>query len=242
VVIRIPSLDRKLLRDVAEMKGQALAIALVIASGVTMFVMYLSNFDSLRRTQDAYYTRQRFADVFAGLKRAPLGLEREIAQIPGVSAVMTRVVADVTLDVPGLEEPATGRLISIPATRRPVLNDVFLRRGRWIEPGRPDEVLVSEAFFLAHELELGDRVAAIINGKRRCLRAVGVALSPEYVYSIRPGEIIPDDRRFGIFWMEREALATAFDMEGGFDDVSLALSPEASEAEVIVRLDRLLER
>ena len=67
----------------------------------------------------------------------------------------------------------------------------------------------------------GDPVTAIINGRRRRLTIVGVALSPEYVFSIRPGEMIPDNRRFGLLWMERRALASAFDMEGGFNDVSL---------------------
>jgi putative ABC transport system permease protein len=239
--VTISTLDRKLLRDVWHMKGQAVAIALVIGSGVAMFVMYLSNFDSLSRTQLAYYERQRFADVFASLRRAPQRLESRLAEVPGVLTVATRVVADVVLDVPGLQEPASGRLISIPAAGRPVLNDVFLRRGRWIEPGRPDEVLASEAFAEANRLQTGDRVGAIINGRRRGLTIVGLALSPEYVFNIRPGEIVPDNRRFGIFWMERKALASAFDMEGGFDDVAVELEPGGSEPEVIARLDRLLQ-
>ena len=58
------------------MKGQSVAIAAVIAAGVAMFVMYLSNFDSLQRTRAEYYDGARFADVFASLKRAPASLER----------------------------------------------------------------------------------------------------------------------------------------------------------------------
>jgi len=238
--VRVSPLDRKLLRDLWQMRGQAVAIALVIGSGLAMFVMYLSNFDSLSRTQRLYYERHRFADVFAALKRAPQRLEERLAAVPGVSVVDTRVVVDVTLDVPGLPEPAAGRLISIPASGRPRLNDVFLRRGRWIEPGRPDEVLAGEAFAAANALQPGSRLAAVINGRKRTLTIVGLGLSPEYVYSIRPGELIPDDRRFGVLWMERRALASAFDMEGGFNDVSLELVPGASEPEVIARVDPLL--
>jgi putative ABC transport system permease protein len=240
-VVRIAPLDRKLLRDLVEMKGQALAIAAVVAAGVAMFVTYHSNFDSLRRTQAAYYERYRFADVFASLQRAPVRLEERIAAIPGVAQVDLRVVADVTLDVAGYDEPATGRLISVPAEGRPRLNEVFLRRGRWIEPGRPDEVVVSEAFANAHHLVPGDRIAALINGRRRELQVVGLGLSPEYVYIIPPGELIPDDRRFGILYMERRALGAAFDMEGGFNDVSLSLVPRASAEEAIAGLDRILQ-
>jgi putative ABC transport system permease protein len=237
----IAILDRKLLRDLWEMKGQALAIAAVIGAGVTMFVTYLSNFDSLRYTREAYYDRARFADVFASLKRAPASLAPRIAAIPGVETVATRVVATVTLDVPGMPEPATGRLISIPERGRPLLNDVYLRRGRWIDPARPDEVLASELFCEANGLFPGDRVAAIINGRRRALTIVGVALSPEYVYAIRPGEIFPDRRRFGIFWMGEQALAAAFNMEGGFNDVSLTVARSAVVPDVIASLDHLIE-
>ncbi|MEM7357389.1 MAG: ABC transporter permease, partial [Acidobacteriota bacterium] len=235
------AIHRKLLRDLWQIKGQGLAISLVIGAGVAMFIMYLSTFESLRLTQEAYYERYRFADVFVSLKRAPLWLEDRIEQIPGVAEVDTRVVASVTLDVEDLNEPVLGRLISIPERDRLTLNDVALQKGRYIEPGRSDEVLVSEGFALARGLEPGDSVAAILNGRHRELEIVGIALSPEYVYNIRPGEMIPDEGRFGLFWMGREALATAFDMEGGFNDVALTLMRGASEADVIARLDRLLE-
>lgn len=236
----IKALNRKLLRDLLAMKGQAIAIALVIAAGVAMFVMYLSNFESLRRTQQTYYERQRFADIFVTAKRVPERVAERLAEIGGVAAIETRVVADVTLDIPGMDAPSRGRLVSIPPEGRPALNDVFLRSGRWIDPSRPDEVLVSEAFALSHAFEPGDPIAAIINGRRRVLQIVGIALSPEYIYTIPPGEIIPDDRRYGILWMERKALAAAFNMEGGFNDAVLRLMPGASSSEVIAELDRIL--
>jgi len=239
--MRVSSLNRKLIRDLLNMKGQVLAIAMVVAAGVSMYVMYLSNFASLQRTRASYYNQQRFGDVFASLKRAPLRVADEIANLPNVSAIEVRVVVNVTLDLEQLDEPASGRLISIPSDRRPRVNDLFLRRGRWIEPGRPDEVLASEGFVVAHGLNPGDRVPAVINGRLRRLTIVGVALSPEFIYSIRPGELVPDDKRFGIFWMDRQALAAAYDMEGGFNDVVLALSPGVAPDETIARIDRILE-
>ncbi len=236
----VRALNRKLLRDILAMKGQAIAIAMVVAAGVTMFVTYLSNFESLRRTQQSYYEHQRFADVFATAKRVPERVADRLAEIPGIGVIDTRVVADVTLDVPGLDVPSRGRLISIPAEGHPRLNDVFLRRGRWIDPNRSDEVLASEAFAIANNFEPGVEIGAIINGRRRMLRIVGIALSPEYVYSIPPGEIVPDDRRYGILWMERKALASAFNMEGGFNDIAIRLMPGASSIEIITQLDRVL--
>ncbi|MEM9594416.1 MAG: ABC transporter permease, partial [Acidobacteriota bacterium] len=235
------AIHRKLLRDLWLIKGQVVAISAVIAVGIAMFIAYLSTFGSLEATQQAYYDRYRFADVFASLKRAPNRLESRIADLPGVAAVQTRVVAEVTLDVEGMREPVTGRLVSIPDRRTPILNDLALQKGRWIETGRSDEVIVTEGFALAHDLEPGDSLTAVINGRRRQLDVVGIALSPEFVYNIRPGDLMPDDARFGVLWIERRALATAFDMEGGFNDVSLKLLPGTEVDAVIARLDDLLE-
>jgi putative ABC transport system permease protein len=221
------------------MKGQAVAICLVMACGVATFIMSRSAYISLQGAQEAYYERYRFADVFAGVKRAPNDLRERIAAIPGVARVQTRVVVDVTLDVPGRAEPAVGRLVSVPERRTPGLNDLHLRRGRWVEAGRGGEVLVSEGFADANRLNPGDTLRAVINGRLQQLRVVGVALSPEYIFSISPGDLIPDNKRFGIFWMGYEELASAFDMRGAFNDVALTLTPGASEAEARRRIDRL---
>src|SRR5512138_893270 len=237
----IAPLNRKLFRDLLAMKGQAFAIAMVVAAGVAVYVMYMATFTSLQRTQRAYYQQQRFADVFASLKRAPLRVANELAALPDVSIVEPRVVSTVTLDLDGIDEPASARLVSIPVNRRPLINDLFLRRGRWIEAGRPDEVIASEGFVIANKLNPGDQIPAVINGRLRRLTIVGVALSPEYVYTIRPGEMVPDDKRYGVLWMDREALAAAFNMEGGFNDVALALSPGVEPDAVIERVDRILE-
>ena len=232
---------RKLWRDLWLMRGQALAIVLVIAAGVATYVMARCSLESLKRAQAAYYSQYRFAQVFSHLKRAPQSLEQRIAEIPGVAQVQTRVVETVKVDVPGLVEPATAKLISIPDNSLPILNQPHIRLGRYLEPGRADEILISEGFARVHQLVPGDSVRAVINGRMRELSIVGVALSPEFIFQIREGDILPDDRRYGVFWMGHEALAAAFDLDGAFNDVTCTLMPGASEAEVLRRLDQLTE-
>lgn len=236
------SLDRKLLRDLWHLRAQVLGVSLVVACAVASFVTARIGYQSLRASQEEYYRSFRFGEVFASLKRAPLSLERRLQQIPGVDRIQTRVVTDVTLDVPGLEEPATARLVSVPERGQPPLNAVYLRSGRYIAPGRPREVLVSEGFADANKLRSGDRLGAVLNGKWQELEIVGVALSPEYVYEIRGGgSLFPDRRCFGVLWIGRDALGDYFDMEGAFNDVVLALSRGARSRDVIAGLDRLLE-
>ncbi|HEX7023177.1 MAG TPA: ABC transporter permease [Gemmatimonadales bacterium] len=235
-------LDRKLLRDIWHLRGQVAAIAVVAACGVAVVVTTRTSYTSLLVSRATYYEQYRFADIFAPLKRAPEAVLNRLGAIPGVREAESRVVAEVSLDVPGLSEPAIGRLVSIPESGRPLLNDLHLRSGRWPEPGRRDEVIISDAFARANSLRAGDSLGAVLNGRWQRLRIVGLAVSPEYVYEVPAGGIFPDNRRFGVIWMRREALGSAFDLLGAFNDVSLALVPGASEAEVISRIDRILSR
>ncbi len=239
--MRTSLLFRKLRRDLRHLVGQVVAIALVVACGDAAIVAMRTNYDSLIATRDVYYRTRRFATLFVHLRRAPETVARRLAEVPGVATVETRVVADVVLDVPGLAEPATGRLVSVPDRGRPVLNDLHLRAGRWLDPARDDEVLASEAFAEANRLHPGDRIAAVVNGRWRRFTIAGVALSPEYVYSIGPGQVFPDDRRFGVLWIRREAAAAAFDLTGAFNDAVFGLAPGAAEATVIAAVDRLLD-
>jgi putative ABC transport system permease protein len=236
------ALKRKLVRDLWGMRGQALAIALVITSGVATFVMSLSVMDSLRLTQAVFYRDYGFAHVFASLKRAPEEAKGRIADIPGVEQVETRVVADVKLDIEGYPDPVTGRLVSVPDHGEPLMNRLYIREGRYLAPGREDEVLVSEAFAEAHGFSPGDTLGAVINGKRQVLTIVGIALSPEYVYQLSPGTLVPDFERYGILWMARTPLGTAYDMEGAWNDVVAKVGAYAELDAVIERLDMTLEQ
>ena len=234
------ALYKKLFRDLRHMSGQIVATSLVVACGVASYVSMQSTYSSLQISQAAYYSEYRFADVFAGLKRAPESVRAQIEHIPGVAEVQTRVVAEVALDLPNLSEPAQAKLVSIPARHVNSLNDIHLLRGRYIEPARSGEVIISGAFAEANAFDPGHQITANINGRYRKLTIVGVALSPEYIYEIKPGDIFPDSRRYGIIWINRDEVAAAYQMDGAFNDVSLTLAPNADEEGVIEAVDDIL--
>jgi putative ABC transport system permease protein len=235
------ALDIKLFRDARRLWAQVLAIALVIGGGVATLILAVGSHRSLDETRLAYYERYAFADVFALAKRAPKALVDQIAQIPGVTAVDARIARLALVDVPGFSEPASAQFVSLPDAAEPVLNRLYLRTGRLPEPGRTEEVVVNESFALAHGFGPGAGFSAILNGKKRQFVIVGTALSPEFIYTVGPGDLMPDDRRYGIVWMSEKALASVYDLDGAFSSVSVKLQRGASESEVIARLDSLLD-
>lgn len=233
-------LNRKLWRDLGRMKGQAIAVALVMACGLAMLTMSRSLIQSLESTRASYYEANRFADVFAHLKRAPNSVADRVREIPGVAGVQAGLAVSVTLDIPGLGEPASGQVRSLPDHGEPELNRLFLRAGTWLAPGSRREILVGEAFANANQLKPGDYIAMLLNGKRQDFRIAGIVLSPEFIFESRPGAALPDNRTYGIFWMPYEEVAKAFDLFGAFNYLALRLAPGASERAVIAELDRLL--
>ncbi len=257
-------LDRKLWRDLSRMKGQAISVALVMACGLAMLTMSRSLIHSLASTRDEYYEANRFAEVFAHLKRAPNSVAMQVARVPGVAGVQAGISVGVVLDLPGVDEPCSGVVRSLPDHGEPELNRLYLREGRWLSPGSRGELLVGEAFANANRLRPGDALALLLNGRRQEFRVAGIVLSPEFIFESRPGAALPDNRTYGIFWMPYEEVARAFNLYGAFNHLSLRLAPGGaagmgdrlaggvssttsttpelvSERAVVAAVDRLLE-
>jgi putative ABC transport system permease protein len=233
------AIDKKLLRDFGRLWLQGLAIAVVLACGVAILLTAFGMNTALTDTRDAYYERNRFADIFAETRRAPLTLLPEIAEIPGVSSAAAQVRGMAILDLPGRAEVAMGQILSWPADDAPLLNVPVLRTGTY--PAAPDEVMVTTAFAEANGFAIGDVFHANINGQRRALTITGTALSPEFIYTIGPGALMPDNEGFGILWMTEAAVAAAYDMAGAFNHVALRIDAEAQARDVMDRLDTLLD-
>ena len=235
-------LDRKLFRDFRDVWAQAFAIALVLAAGVATVILGNGAYRSLDETRSAYYERYRFADLFATAKRFPQRLVEQIAQIDGVAVVEGRIQSYAILDIDGFGQPATGQILSLPASGPPLLNALVLKAGRYPEASRNQEVIVNEPFAKAHGFQPGDQFQALLNGRKKRLTIVGVALTPEYIYALGPGDLLPDDRRFGVIWMGRRAAEAAFDLDGAFNAITARLDRNARRGDVIAAVDGLLDR
>lgn len=230
----------KLLRDLRRLWAQALAIALVMAAGVATLIIAVGAHDALQQTRANYYENNRFADIFANVTRAPKALLPEIASLDGVAAVEPRIVKIALTSVDGMAEPASTELVSLPDIGEQALNVLYLRTGRLPDPGSPTDVVISEGFATAHHFTAGSSFLVLLNGAQRQVRVTGIALSPEFIYTLGPGDLLPDPRRFGIVWMSEKSLAAAYNLDGAFSNLALKLVPGASEARVIDAIDRLL--
>jgi putative ABC transport system permease protein len=155
LVNALPILQRKLLRDLRQIAGQAAAIVLVVACAVATAVMSFGVLRSLDQARALYYERCRFAELFVSLPRAPESAAEAIRRQSGVEGVQTRLVADVAVGLAGVDDPIAGHLLSLPERGEPEVNAIVLRRGRSVGAGVAPEVIVSESFAYAHGLAPG---------------------------------------------------------------------------------------
>ncbi|MFO8045247.1 MAG: ABC transporter permease [Halomonas sp.] len=236
------TLDRKLTRDLWRLKGQALAIAVVIAGGVMTLILSVTTLEALSGARERFYASHHFAEVFADVKRAPLSLVTHLQKIAGVNLIEPRVQAAMRLSVAGFDDPVRGLAQSIPDGRQPTLNRLHLVAGGLPEAGRDDQAVVSDAFAEAHGLAPGDSLEAIIDGRRVRLGLTGIALSPEFLYQVAPTDLMPDYRRYAVLWMNQRTLASAYGMEGAFNQLTLTVQAGADEKRVIDALDLALAR
>jgi putative ABC transport system permease protein len=234
-------LDRKLLRDFSNMKWQLLAIIAVISCGISTFVLSTSTVDSLETTRANYYAGYRFADLFCDLKRAPESIAQQFSSISDIAHFETRIDIPVRIQVPLAEKSVQGLAISLPVTGEPQLNAVHIRKGRLPEDASSQEVVISEAFANANHIQLGNELTVTLYGRQYALTVVGIALSPEFIYEIAPGGLLPDNRSFGVLWLRRNAIEGSAQLDGAFNHISFTLAKNATRPRAIDKVDQILK-
>jgi len=235
------ALNRKLFRDLWAVRGQVIAISFVLAGGIATYVMAASTLDSLQRTQARLYREFRFPELFAGLKRAPDSVAARVAAIPGIATVETRVVAPANIELAGYGQPVSGQVVGLPRGQGQ-FNLLHLHAGRLPEPGRDREALVSDGFAKAHKLQPGFSLQVTINGRKQRLDVVGVASTPEFIYQLAPGSIVPDFKTYCVVWMNAAPLEGSFNMTGAFNQLAATLQRGTRVEDAVQAVDHILRQ
>ena len=236
------TLNRKLLREARGHFVMLLAVTSIITVGVTCLVTMVSAYLNLAEAKQLYYAQCRMADFSIELKKVPLAELAPLAAMPEVAELRPRIQHAVTVDLPGVIEPISGQVYSLPVQRRPVIDDIVIRQGSYFTDRRDNEVIVNEKFAKAHRLRPGLWIRMLLNNQQQELFIVGTAISSEFVYLIGPGSIVPDDKRFGVFYMKRTYAEEIFDFKGSANQVLGRLSAAAGgdPREVLRRAENML--
>jgi putative ABC transport system permease protein len=236
------TLDRKLLREFRGHLGMLLAVTSIIAVGVACLVTLASSYLNLSAAKRLYYAQCRMADFSIELKKVPLAEVNRLAELPEVAELRPRIQHYVTVDLDGVAEPLNGQVLSLPDRRRPVINDIVIRRGSYFTDRRDNEVIVNDKFAREHRLQPGQWIRLLLNDQQQELFIVGTAISSEFVYLLGSNSITPDPKRFGVFFLKQSYAEDVFDFKGSANQVLGRLSAAArgSPQEVLRRAENML--
>ena len=231
------TLNLKVIRSLLALKVQTAGIALLIACGSGLLIAAWSSYDALRGAKEKTYRNLRFGQIFADVKSAPLSLNSRLRSIPGVAEIDLRMVEDGLIHFSGAP---SGRFISLPESGTTGLDRLHLSLGDFPVASSIPEAVVHEGFAQAHGLRPGDRIETTLGGRRWTFRISGIGLSPDTVYAIGPGAPLPDDLRFGVFWMRRTDLERMTGKKHTFRRLSLTLNEDARSDRIREEVDRLI--
>ena len=177
-------LFRKMWRDLLEQKGAYTACMVVIAIGLMVYSSMSMVMENLVLSQTSFYKNQHFADGFAEVQAMPYTQVSKLNAIEGIELIQGRLVKDVRVLRPDMEENVYLRLVSIDTTQPVLLNDILLDEGIPLEPNTKN-MWVDNKYFVANDLTLNDELSIIADGKRQTFRITGAGKSPEFIYALR---------------------------------------------------------
>lgn len=203
-------LSRKLLRDLRRHRAQFIAVTVTIFLGVAIYAASYDSFQNLQTSYEATFEEFRFANLTAG--GGDVAAIAEAAEAEGAEAHL-RTVADVPFRVDGIK--LLGRVVGLPEAGQPPVNQVKVLRGAYLEPSRPEGVLVEEHMADHFDLEPGARLGIHDPGGWRVVEVVGVVSSPEYIWPARDRQdLITSPDNFGVLFAGEGLVREVADGDG----------------------------
>lgn len=237
----ISVLATKALRDVVSMRGQLLAIVLLVAAGSATFIMMRSMHASLVSSLEDYYRTRRYPDLFIDVKQAPNEALEIIQDMPGVRDTEARIRQRVSIDIPDLDEVASADVLSLPQSTSS-LSSLHVVSGKIPDALAGDNVVVYAPFAESNGLSVGDSITILLNGVRTRLRIAATALSPEFLIIMSPGTMMLDSRRNGVVWIRHEVLASRYNMVGAWNSALVQIGERSDLSNVKTAINETVAR
>jgi putative ABC transport system permease protein len=233
-------LDIKLIRDIGVQWAQFLSLLILVALGVACFVGLNAAYKNLSVSYEHTYDVLKLADAQFEVQSAPANVVDQIAAIPSVQAVEGRTVVDTGMFLPNGDQ-IRARLIGAPTSHRPVVNDLHIQSGRYLQPGDTNAALMVTAFAKYYDFGEGTQLRVVFGGQEEVFNAVGVAASPEYLFlSPSEQEIIASPRDFAVLFVPQEELARLTNTEGMINQVGVLVTQQSQRSAVIDQVDAVL--
>lgn len=238
------ALNKKLWRTIKSTKGQFLAVAAVVAVGISVYIAMSTAYLNLEQSKDRLYRNYNFADYYFHVIKAPEQVTRQIEALPGVTVATGRIQKDLPIIKEG-DQRATARIISYSLPLEDGVNRFKLLSGRIFEEnpqGGGIEILVEPQYAAANKLTFNDTINIVAEERKVSLTLTGTATSPEFIYPMKDAaSFLPDPKAFAIILMPQSQAQQILDLTGQINQVAVKLAPGADQEKIAGQIENILE-
>lgn len=242
-MVKLPRIYLKLLRDVWKGKIQYGAVSLIIFLGVSIFICCYEAYLNLNMSYNTFYDRLNMADYWISVDGISRNAVKDMNEIAGVEAY-GRIVEDLFIDMGGENgEKISGRVISLPENKMPVVNMLEVEAGNYFSQSSGREILVERHFADYYNLKPGNWLTLEHDEVKASYRIRGIVMSPEHIWVVKSAqEPMATARTFGVIFMPAITAEKIFDMEGVVNEVTLSVAPNMDKDKILAQVRTILER
>ncbi|MGH4140280.1 ABC transporter permease [Clostridium sp.] len=227
-------LIRNFFRDIISTLPRFLAVIIVTALGVMIYVGMSGNGYNLTKTAESYYKSQNVADYWIYGSMLTKLDEKRIANLDSVESIQSELSLqaesyqdeDITIDLDGISGDFN-------------INKPDILSGRMFENNR--ECMLDASYAKTHNINISDKIDLKIKKTDKKLTFTVCALinSPEYIHNIGDTDITPDSYKHGFAFVKEDALEEMKDLLS-YNKMSLILKNNTDKNQFRKDIEKIL--
>ncbi len=189
-------LFRKMLRDFKDHKAQFLSIFLMALIGVFAFTGISGEAVGLVEVSSSYYEDTNLADGWIYGEEIDDDVFSDIKSMDEIKDAQREMVVDTVANYSS-DPDITLHIVE----GKQNISKFYLFKGQDFNPNDEEGIWIDKRFADGRNLDIGDKITLKFDGKKVSKTVRGIMYSPEYVYYIQEGSLLPDFSQVGFAYM-----------------------------------------
>ena len=199
-------LFRKMLRDFKDHKAQFLSIFLMALIGVFAFTGISGEVVGMVEVSSSYYEDTNLADGWIYGEEIGDDVFSDIKSMDEIKDAQREMVVDTVANYSS-DPDITLHIVE----GKQNISKFYLFKGEDFNPNDEEGIWIDKRFADGRNLDIGDEITLKFDGKEVSKTVRGIMYSPEYVYYIQEGSLLPDFSQVGFAYMPSKG--ADFDIE-----------------------------
>ena len=185
-----------MLRDFKDHKAQFLSIFLMALIGVFAFTGISGEVVGMVDVSNSYYENTNLADGWIYGEEISDDVFSDIKSMEEIKDAQREMVVDTVADYSS-DPDITLHIVE----GKQNISKFYLFKGKDFDPNDEEGIWIDKRFADGRNLDIGDKITLKFDGNKVSKTVRGIMYSPEYVYYIQEGSLLPDFSQVGFAYL-----------------------------------------